>query len=276
MDIKLIAFDLDGTMLNDKKELSEENRRALLEAAEKGIEIVPATGRLPMALPECLKDLPIHYGIFINGAEITDLRQGKSLGQTLIPWEQAIEVYRQAEQYPIIYDCYMDNKAYMSQAFRPRIPEFALNEHYLQMMTQLRIPVPELKEYLAQEKRGVQKLQFYFRKDQYPLREELLLGWKIPGIEVSSSVPNNLELNHEKGTKGHALKKLADHLGLDMSQTMAFGDGANDLSMIRMAGLGIAMKESWPPLKECADYVTGSCNESGVAAAIRKFCLPIA
>ena len=80
-DIKLIAFDLDGTMLNDKKELTEENRQALLAAAEKGIEIVPATGRLPMALPTAFQALPIHYGIFINGAEVADMRTGESLGQ---------------------------------------------------------------------------------------------------------------------------------------------------------------------------------------------------
>lgn len=272
-DIKLIAFDLDGTMLNDKKELTEENRQALLAAAEKGIEIVPATGRLPMALPACLKELPIHYGIFINGAEVTDLQTGESLGQSLIPWEQAIEVYEYAEQFPVIYDCYMDNKAYMSQAFRTRIPEFALNAHYLKMMWELRTPVPELKAYLAQQKRGVQKLQFYFREDQYDLREELLTNWKIPGIEVSSSVDNNLELNNAEGTKGYALKMLADHLGIPMEQTMAFGDGANDMSMIAMAGFGVAMEEHWPPLGKVADHITGSCNESGVAQAIHKFCL---
>lgn len=272
-DIKLIAFDLDGTMLNDKKELTEENRRALLAAAEKGIHIVPATGRLPMALPACLRELPIRYGIFINGAEVTDLQTGQSLGQSLIPWEQAVEVYEYAEQFPIIYDCYMDNKAYMSQAFRTRIPEFALNAHYLKMMWELRTPVPELKAYLAQRKQGVQKLQFYFRGDQRELREDLLRNWKIPGIEVSSSVANNLELNNAAGTKGVALKMLADHLGIPMEQTMAFGDGGNDLSMLRMAGLGVAMEEHWQPLEEVADYITGSCNDSGVAQAIRKFCL---
>lgn len=272
-DIKLIAFDLDGTMLNDKKELTEENRQVLLAAAEKGIHIVPATGRLPKALPTCFRDLPIRYGIFINGAEVTDLQTGDSLGQSLIPWEQAIEVYEYAEQFDIIYDCYMDNKAYMSRAFRTRIPEFALNAHYLKMMWELRTTVPELKTYLAQRKEGVQKLQFYFRKDQYDLREELLANWKIPGIEVSTSVPNNLELNNAAGTKGHALKMLADYLGIPMEQTMAFGDDSNDISLLSMAGLSVAMEKHNPCLEGIADYITGSCNDSGVAQAIRKFCL---
>lgn len=272
-DIRLIAFDLDGTMLDDDKNLPEENRKALLEAVDRGIEIVPATGRLSMALPECIRDLPIHYGIFINGAEVTDLRTGETISKTLIPWEQAVEVYRQADQWPIIYDCYMDNKAFMGVTHKARIPEFALNEHYFKMMTQLRIPVPELKAYIAQQGRGVQKLQFYFRKDQYPFREKLLQNWKIPGIEVSSSVPNNLELNHVEGTKGYALERLANHLGLEMRQVMAFGDGDNDRTMIQKAGLGVAMENSWEPLKKLAHHVTGNNNEAGVARAIREFCL---
>lgn len=273
MEIKLIAFDLDGTLLNDQKELTEENRRALLAAAEKGILLVPTTGRMPGIVPACLQELPIRYGIYSNGAEVRDLQTGQTISKTLIPWQQAVEVFREAEQYPIIYDCYLENRGYMSQAFRPLIPEYALNDHYLQMMVNTRAPVPELKAFLTEQKRDVQKLLFYFRKDQYDLRHELLMNWKIPGIEVSSSLPNNLELNHEKGIKGYALKALAEHLGIPRSQTMALGDGHNDMSMIEMAGLGVAMEECWPGVRERADYITGSCNDSGVAQAIRKFCL---
>ncbi len=272
-DIKLIAFDLDGTMLDDDKRLPEENRRALLEAAEQGIEIVPATGRLPMALPDCFREMPIHYGIFINGAEVTDLRTGKTISQSLIPWEQAVAVYEQADGWPIIYDCYQENRAYMGVDHKARIPEFALNDHYFKMMTELRIPVPELKAYLADKKQGVQKLQFYFRKDQYPMREELLEHWRIPGIAISSSVPNNLELNNAAGTKGCALEILAGHLGIPITQVMALGDGENDRTMIAKAGLGVAMANAEAGLREIACHITGTNNEAGVAQAIRKFCL---
>ncbi len=272
-DIRMIAFDLDGTMLDDNKNLPEENRQALLEAVARGILIVPATGRLPMALPDCIQALPIRYGIFINGAEVTNLQTGESISQTLIPYEQAVAVYRESEQWDIIYDCYQENKAYMGVAHKRRIPEFALNAHYFKMMTELRVPVPELKAYLADKAQGVQKLQFYFRKDQYPLRETLLHSWKIPGIEVSSSVPNNLELNHAEGTKGYALEHLARHLGIDMAQVMVFGDGDNDRTMLQKAGVAVAMKNAEPVLKELADYITGSNNDAGVAQAIREICL---
>lgn len=273
MDIKLIAFDLDGTLLNDQKELTEENRRALLDAADKGIHLVPATGRLPGAIPECLQGLPVRYAIFINGAEVVDLETGTVISRELIPWQQAIDVFEEAEQYHTVYDCYMGNKGYMNAELFPLIPGFAINEHEQQLIQSTRLPVADLKTYLAQEKQDVQKLLFHFRKDQYDLRHELLLNWKIPGIEVSSSLPNNLELNSAKGIKGYALQHLAEHLGIPMEQTIAFGDGHNDMSMIEMAGIGVAMEECWPGVRERADYITCSCNDSGVGKAIRKFCL---
>lgn len=272
-DIKLIAFDLDGTLLNDQKELTEENRRALLEAADKGIELVPATGRFVSALPEFFEQMPFRYAILLNGAQVYDLREHKELDQVLVPWEQGIEVFRCFDELPVLYDCYVDDVAYMSQAFRPYLEEYALNEYFLWMMRDLRTVVPELKEFLAQKKRGIQKLQAYFRPEDYPLREKLLRSLEIPGISISSSLANNMELNHAEATKGHALRKLAKLLDIPMESTMAFGDGSNDLTMISMAGIGIAMENGIEAVRKAADYVTCDCNHSGVGAAVRKFCL---
>ena len=272
-DIKLIAFDLDGTLLNDKKELTAENRRALLEAAETGIHLVPATGRFSGSMPEFIKELPIRYMIFKNGAQIYDVQEDKVLDEVLVPWEQCVQVLEFFDWLPVLYDCYVDNKAYMSQAFRPYLEEYALNEHFLWMMRDLRTPVPELKRFVSETGHGIQKFQAYFRPQEYPLRAQLLEHLKIPGIAISSSIPNNLELNHADATKGHALQKLAKLLDIPMESTMSFGDGSNDLTMISMAGIGVAMENGIDPLREAADFVTTDCNHSGVGMAIQKFCL---
>ena len=141
------------------------------------------------------------------------------------------------------------------------------------MMRDLRTPVPELKRFITQTGHGIQKFQAYFRPREYPLRTQLMEHLHIPGIAISSSIPNNMELNHADATKGHALRKLAELLDIPMEATMAFGDGSNDLTMIRMAGLGVAMENGIAPLKSAAEYVTPDCNANGVGAAIRKFCL---
>lgn len=272
-DIKLIAFDLDGTLLNDRKELTPKNKNALLEAARRGITLVPATGRFSGALPEFFQELPIRYAILMNGAQIYDLQEQRVLDEVLVPWEQGIAIFRFFEWLPVIYDCYMGSQAFMSAQHRPFIEEYALNEHFLWMMRDLRTTVPELKAFLAQEKMGIQKLQAYFRPEHYPLRAQLLDTLKIPGIAVTSSLPNNMELNHEKATKGDALVKLAGMLGIPVCNTMSFGDGTNDLTMLRMAGFGVAMGNAELSVKNAADYITCDCNHSGVGEAIRRFCL---
>lgn len=272
-DIKLIAFDLDGTLLNDDKQLTEENRSALLDAAEKGTLLVPATGRLAVAIPDVLKELPIRYMILMNGAQIYDMQEDRVLDEVLIPWEQGVEIFRCFDYFPVIYDCYINGWAFMSQAHRPYIDEYALNEHFRKMMWELRTPVPELKAHLAENKLNLQKLQAFFRPQEYPLRDQLLAHLKIPGIAVSSSLANNIELNHADATKGQALRKLAGILGIPITDTMAFGDGSNDLAMIRAAGIGVAMANGCSEVLNAADFITLDCNASGVGHAIRKFCL---
>ena len=119
----------------------------------------------------------------------------------------------------------------------------------------------------------MQKIQL-FAKD-LGLRQVLLqqLEQQFGGIAVSSSVVNNIEINNVHANKGEALKKVAAHLGYDISQTMALGDGLNDVSMICEAGIGVAMENACHAAKAQADHVTKSCDDDGVAAAIERFCL---
>lgn len=273
-DIRLIALDLDGTLLNSDKQLTQQNAQALACAAARGIEIVPTTGRFFSGMPEIIRSLPyLHYAITINGAAVYDVRQDADIARAEIPLPLAVEIMRYLDTLPVIYDCYMNNWGWMTRAMQLRADAFAPDEHYLRMIRNLRTPVDDLKSYLLETGRDVQKIQLFLTDPA--LRMTLLrqLGGQFEGLCVSSSVPNNIEINSTDANKGEALRKLAAHLGLDISQTMAIGDGLNDLSMLRAAGIGVAMENACPEAKQAADYVTGSCDESGVAAAIRRFCL---
>lgn len=273
-DIRLIALDLDGTLLNSDKQLTQQNAQALACAAARGIEIVPTTGRFFSGMPEIIRSLPyLHYAITINGAAVYDVRQDADIARAEIPLPLAVEIMRYLDTLPVIYDCYMNNWGWMTRAMQLRADAFAPDEHYLRMIRNLRTPVDDLKSYLLETGRDVQKIQLFLTDPA--LRMTLLrqLGGQFEGLCVSSSVPNNIEINSTDANKGEALRKLAAHLGLDISRTMAIGDGLNDLSMLRAAGIGVAMENACPEAKHAADYVTGSCDESGVAAAIRRFCL---
>ena len=111
----------------------------------------------------------------------------------------------------------------------------------------------------------------FFRDMELRERTMAELAERFPDLAVTSSIPRNVELNSRRAVKGEAVRTLAAHLGLDMSQTMCFGDDLNDVSMLRSAGIGVAMDNACAEAKAAADYVTLSCDQSGVAAAIEQF-----
>ena len=272
-DIRLITLDLDGTLLNSKKELSPENAAALQWAAAQGIEIVPTTGRFYGGMPEVIRNLPyLHYAITINGAQVYDVRNDVGIAKAEIPVERAVELMAWLDQFPVIYDCFMDNWGWMTRSLQEKADEFAPNEHYAKMLKELRTPVDELKAFLTERGHDIQKSQF-FAKDM-DLRARLMeeIPQRFPGLIVSSAVVNNVEINDRNAHKGNAIRQLAQHLGLEMSQVLAFGDGSNDITMLQEAGIGVCMENGLDSVKAIADYITDSCDEDGVAKAIYRFC----
>ena len=271
-NVKILALDLDGTLLDSDKKLTTGNRAALERAARAGIHIVPTTGRFYGGMPECIRVLPfLRYVITINGAQVADLQTGQVLYRAEIPVDRAVELMRFLDDRPLVYDCYMDNDAFMTAWMKERAEEIVTNPHYRVMIRDLRKPVPELKQFLLERGQDVQKVQFFTNPQ---LRMELMeqLPRVFADMVVSSSVPENVEINQLHANKGEALLALAKHLGVEREQTMAIGDGLNDLSMIREAGIGVAMANACPELRELADAFTLSCDEDGVAHAINTLC----
>lgn len=272
-NIKLIALDLDGTLLTSAKTLSERNAAALARAAENGVYIVPTTGRFFMGMPAFLRALPyLRYAITINGAAIYDAKQQRDIATVNIPLLQAVEILRYLDSFPLIYDCYMDNWGWMTRAMQDKAEDFVPNEHYLKMIRTLRTPVDELKAYLLEKGHDVQKIQFFTH--DLSLRARMLqnLDKQFPSIVASSAAPNNVEINHKDANKGEAVLRLASLLGIGQEQTMAFGDGLNDVSMLQAAGLGVAMANAEQAAKDAADCVSASNDEDGVALAIERYC----
>ena len=272
-DIRLITLDLDGTLLNSKKELSPENAAALQWAADQGIEIVPTTGRFYGGMPEVIRNLPyLHYAITINGAQVYDVLNDVGIAKAEIPVQRAVELMAWLDQFPVIYDCFMDNWGWMTRSLQEKADEFAPNEHYAKMLKELRTPVDELKVFLTERGHDIQKSQF-FAKDM-DLRARLMeeIPQRFPGLIVSSAVVNNVEINDRNAHKGNAIRQLAQHLGLEMSQVLAFGDGSNDITMLQEAGIGVCMENGLDSVKAIADYITDSCDKDGVAKAIYRFC----
>lgn len=269
---RLIAFDMDGTFLSDDKSISRENLAALDAAAERGAVIVPATGRVVSGIPEPLMALPyIRYFISINGARVYDRAGDRVLYRGEIPVELALRVLEYMDTLPVLYDCYQDDRGWMSRDMYQRAAEYFVSEpNMYDFFRRMRQPVDDLKETLRRRNRPVQKLQMHFRPEHEPERRRQmeLVPQLFPGIIASSSLRNNVELNSVTAGKGLALQALCEELGMSTAEAVAFGDGSNDTDMLRRAGLGIAMANAAPEVKAAADRLTATNNEAGVARAI--------
>ncbi len=273
-DIRIIALDLDGTLLDSKKELTEENYLRLSQAAAQGAEIVPTTGRYWGLMPEVIRTLPfLHYAITINGAAVFDIRKNETIVKSEIPMDSARDIMAYLDHFDVIYDCYSGNAGFMTASLQARVDEFTDDPHYRKMLKTFRKPVPELKSYILSRGLDIQKIQLFVK--DLDLRTFLMqeLKKRYPAVSVSSAFKNNIELTHLHANKGEALMKLADYLGVDRSSTMACGDMLNDLSMIEAAGIGVAMGNAAPDVKAKADYITEDCDHSGVGKAIAELVL---
>ena len=272
MPVKIIAFDLDGTLLDDKKHIPQENLRALREAAAAGALLVPATGRLYTGIPQSLRELPgVRYCLTINGAYAYDAKEDKNLYSADMPAELCLRLIEHMNSLPVIYDCYQDNWGFISRSMLERAAEYIPDPAILKMMWDLRTPVDSLYDTVKERGRPVQKMQMHFKDPQLRLRELESLPALFPETAVSSSLPWNIEINSSGATKGKALKMLCAALGIDVRDTLAFGDGTNDLDMIQTAGVGVAMGNAVEEVKQAADWVAPRNVENGVAAGIYRF-----
>jgi len=271
--IKLMVLDLDGTLLNRDKELSPGNYAALLRAAEAGIHVVPCTGRFFRAMPQAVRELPfLRYAITINGAQILDVSADRVLHQALIPPGEAEAVFDALDRLDGIYDCFQDSWGWMDRGLQSRAGEYIRDPHILAMVRNLRAPLEDFRAELRRRNRGVQKIQIFFRDPELRLQSLQELPRQFPGLSITSSLPNNIEINSARANKGDALLVLCRELGIERECTMAFGDGLNDVTMLRTARIGVAMENADPAVKAQADYVTASNDRDGVAKAIRRFC----
>ena len=273
--VRIIASDLDGTLINSKEELSTANLDALMRAAAEGIEFVPATGRFYESMPDVIKDLEfVNYAITCNGAEVYDVRNKQVIFSANIPMDRAVEAMEFLDGYPILYYCYMDNAAWITAKVKEEMLAGITDDLLRNYAQKACRPVPDLKQFIRDTGHDVQKI--IALTADIELREiiwKILTGDAYADFTITSAFMQNIEINAKDANKGYALKMLADHLKVDMEETMALGDGTNDTSMIVDAGLGIAMENAAEEVKAAADYITASIAEDGVAKAIDTFCL---
>lgn len=275
MDIKLIALDLDGTLLDPQKRVTDRTKAALDAAAARGIHIVPATGRSFHGMPAPVLALPyLRYAIIANGADVYDAKEERSLHQAHISLDLAMEIFDFLDQWPVAYDAEIDSQGYMDRHWHTNLEAFIPNDPVsLHWMQDIRTPVDDFRGFLRAQNRALQKIQFYLADVSRRPGYIKTLQSRFPETAVSFALPNNVEINARDGVKGAALRHLCSHLGISLEQAAAFGDGLNDVSLLETAGVGIAMENASPEAKAAARYHTASNQDDGVARFIEQHIL---
>lgn len=268
--IRLIAFDLDGTLLTTDKRVTEETRRTLRWAAENGICLLPATGRPLTAIPREILELPgVEYAVTANGARIVRAKEGKTVWERLVSVEKARKVLDIFGEYDTLREIYYDGKGCVKKEEMERASHFIPDPVMEAYFRTTRTTVPNLLAGSREGHRGADKVQAFFASD-----EEKKEAWerleRLGGISVTGALPYNIEVNADRIDKGSALLWTAGRLGIRREEILAFGDGANDVEMIRAAGIGAAMSSAVPEALAAADILAGSNDEDGVARTIRR------
>lgn len=272
-DYKMIVTDMDYTLLNKAKNVSTRNRLALKAAAEKGIHVVVATGRIYTSALYYAKLLGISTPIIAsNGAIIREENTDKTFYQCTLPEPAIDEMVRLTRLEGLYCHLFSQDTIYTEKITNVSYRYTEWNK-YMDEADKVKIElVSSFEAMTPQQKSGIFKA-VVIDDDSSKLRRIREAIEKTGLVAVSQSLRDNIEVMSRDVSKGNAVKLLADIYGIHREQIIAIGDNENDVSMIEYAGLGVAMGNAADCLKEAADYITADYMEDGVAQVIEKFIL---
>ncbi len=270
MAIKLIGIDVDGTLLDSRNRLTAETVSALREAADSGVEVALATGRMLSECEELLAQLPMmHYAVTCTGTEIVDLREKKTLSRHSLTAEELRHLCGKFAGLDVMFQIFDDRDGLMhNSAWHLAHAERYCKPDLAKAIRRYHAAEEDLDGYLAAFEGPSNKIHMFFgtmEDKQEAIRR--MEGEPFPWMD---SQGNDLEILPAGIDKGVGLRDLADCLGLKAEEVMALGDSGNDIGMLRYAGLAVVMANGSEDAKAWADRITLDNDHDGVAAAVRQ------
>ncbi len=261
MKYKLIVSDLDGTLLCSDGRISEETERLVRMFIQEGGYFTIATGRMEDAVKPFVEYLNIQVpAIFYNGSKIVDIKKDTTIYETFLDYELARTALLLLKNYEWDVLLYQNQKMYVEE-ITPGIKK------HLKKECVACEAVGDLYDFL---KEAPTKILIIGNSDKFDVFVDELRRTAASDVNTTLSESTYLEILPQRASKGEALKILAGELDVAMNEVIAIGDHLNDLSMIKAAGLGIAMKNAHPELRKNAAYITASNDEGGVNEVICK------
>ena len=269
-NIRLVASDLDGTLLNKNKEITPRLFEALEKLDELGIYFVPSTGRPFGTVPKAIKELPfLKYVITSNGATIYDATEQKNIIENYLTPEAVDAVIEVAKELPIITEYFIEGKAFIAKAVYDDLSPFDLTESHEFYIKNSRTPVEDFWNEMKRNNAVLENINLVFKDME--LRKEIWDRLKALGLaSVTAATTKNIEITSLYATKAQALEKLCEVLGFGRENVLAMGDGDNDMPMIQFAGIGVAMANGEEHIKQAADIIADDCNDFGAAKILEQ------
>lgn len=263
MDIKMIVFDLDGTLLDSKHQLQQKTIEAVKLIRNQGIRTLVATGRMYCsAKPHADRLGVVDPIITYNGALVVDPKNQEEIFHEPIPFEIAKKITKMVVKNDYHLQLYIDDKLYVAE-------ENKFTERYESISGIKANAVGRLDEFL--DVAPTKMLIIEEDEDRQVEINNFLIENYADEVELSSSYPSFIEITQKNMSKAVPVKKLAAEFNIKQEEVMAFGDGLNDLKMIEWAGKGIAMQNAHPELLEHADDTAHDHNELGIARYLKQY-----
>lgn len=269
MTYRGVAFDLDGTLLNPHGELTGITKTILQNLANRQVHLIVASGRTFSSLPDALRNFRgIEYAITGNGAAVYRLADKACVLRHVMESTLVREIISFTESFPIQYEFYSNGIAYTEDDVLRHPEKYGLTGYAVQYVQRTRRPIGNIDDFI-----NTNFLEGVSLSVTDPgLKAELwgAIQQAFPGVMVTSSVPRLLEIADQKVSKGQALKNLLPIIGLNEQDIIAFGDAHNDIDMLTLAGLGVAMGNADEDIKKIADHIAPSNKESGLAICLQE------
>ena len=271
MKYKMIASDLDGTLFNNKKEVSPENLGAIDRMAELGVYFVPCSGRTLAEIPENVKGIEsVRYIIHSDGAVIHDKATGERIERCMAQSaaKPALDILFEYENSMTVRykgESYVDASAHTAENYtHHRVDGF-----YQDMIFAVCRPMWDYKRF-CYGLDGIEMICIHFHSPE-ALEECFARLMKLEGVSVTRLEEQSIEVYAKEAGKGNGILRLAEHLGIDRAETVAMGDSGNDIDMLRKAGLSLVMANGLDIAKAEADAVICSNEEHGVKFVLENY-----
>lgn len=267
-NIRLLALDIDGTILTREKQLTDRTRAAIEAAIQAGIDVALVTGRPFCGIPDELMALKgLGYVISSNGAVSTDLLENRTLRIANLDSETALELIEVPRSHDLIYAVFANGIGYSEMECFDRHIAMIDNPAFEAYIRKSRIITRDMNDLVRSIENGIENiwLTVHDKNERDSLNQQIREKWNVRTVLTGKI---DIEIGSPQADKGMAVSSLAHFLKVQKREILAIGDSGNDLGLLQCAGISVAMGNADEDVKRLADIVTGSNNEDGAAMVI--------